>query len=123
MLRGSEEIKQSTNIFFNRSPFHFNRTDTSFERSVISVNKFFTRLRGVGVLIGGAGLGPRRLWLSFQTPAEIDKLTCARRAFWRSKPRRERVSLGLSAHFTRMARDLAVDIKYHSQGTPRANMA
>ena len=98
MLRGSEEIKQSTNIFFNRSPFHFNRTDTSFERSVISGNKIFTRLRGVVVLIGGAGLSPRRLWLSFQMPAGIGKLTCARRAFWRSKPRRERVSLGLSAH-------------------------
>ena len=89
----------------------------------ISSNKISTRLRGVVVLIGGAGVSPRRLWLSFQMPAERDKLTCARRAFWRSKPRRERVSLGLSAHLTRMARDPAVDIKSHSQGTPRANMA
>ncbi len=59
--------------------------------------------------MGGEGLGPKRLWLSFQTPAETDKLARARRAFWRSKPRRERVSLGLSAHLTRMARDPAAD--------------
>jgi hypothetical protein len=71
--------------------------------------KFSRRLRGVVVLICGADLSPRRLWLSFQTPAETYKLTCARRAFWRSKPRRERVSLGLSAHLTRMARDPAAD--------------
>ena len=33
-------------------------------------NKIFTRVRGVVVLIGGACVRPRRLWLSFQTPAD-----------------------------------------------------
>ena len=57
----------------------------------------------------------RRLWLSFQTPADRGKLTCARRAFWRHRPRGAWVSLGLSAHLTRMARDPAVDIKSRNQ--------
>ena len=39
------------------------------------------------------------------------------------QPRGAWVLLGLSAHLTRMARDPAVDIKSHSQGTSRANMA
>ena len=39
----------------------------------------------------------RRLWLSFQTPADRGILTCARRAFWRHQPHGAWVSLGLSA--------------------------
>ena len=33
MLRGSEEISKVLTFFFNRSPFHFNRTATPFKRS------------------------------------------------------------------------------------------
>ena len=62
------------------------------------------------VLMRGAGVNPRRLWLSFQMPAELDKFTYARRAFWRSKPRRERVSLGLSAHLAAQSIPANVDL-------------
>ena len=75
------------------------------------------------VLTKRARVSPGASGCRVQVPGDVPGLEYALRAFWRCQPRRNWFSLGLSAHLTRMARYPAVDIKSHSQRTPRANMA